>query len=82
MTGWQDTETGAPVINLDDWDKECQICGEWRRLYCCVPFYEDPRPDLEIGQRVPGGKPDDIVGGMSCCKQCQDEIYGRSASCG
>lgn len=65
----------AITIDLSDWDRECVLRGAWGRHRHCVPFYEEPRPDLEIGDRVPGGGPDDIVGGMSCCKQCHDRIY-------
>ncbi len=63
------------VINLNDWDRECLLCGTWGRHRHCVPYYEEPRPDLEIGQIIPGGQPDDVVCGMSCCKECHDTIY-------
>lgn len=58
------------VIDMSDWAKECQLCGKYDYLDFCIPFYEEPRPDLEIGDQVPGGGPDDIVGGMSCCGRC------------
>lgn len=58
------------VINLNRWAQECQMCGESDYLDFCVPFYEYPRHDADIGERIPGGGPDDIVGGMSCCGRC------------
>ena len=70
--------TGFITINLSDWHRECVLCGEWDYIDHCVPYYEEPRPDLEIGARVPGGGEDDVVGGMSCCKTCHDRIYELS----
>ena len=60
------------TINLSDWAQQCQICGEWDYLTHCVPFYEEPRPDVDIGDTLPCGG---VVGGMSCCKTCHDTIY-------
>lgn len=66
----------VPMVSLSDWPAECQVCNKINWLDWCVPFFEEPRPDLAIGQRVPGGGPDDIIGGMTCCKACHDRIHG------
>ena len=60
------------VINLNRYPEECQICGEIEWLTHCVPFYEGPRPDREIGDRLPHGGE---VGGMTCCEACHDRVY-------
>ncbi len=64
------------LIDLNDWGFECLLCGEDQppgAKRWCVPFYEEPRPDLKIGQVVPGGGSADVVGGMTCCKACFDD---------
>lgn len=55
------------VIHLwsPEWH-ECPLCGEFRHINHCVTFYEEPRPDLEIGGEI---------GGMSCCKECHDGVH-------
>jgi len=68
-------DAGYYSINLSRWSEECQICYKWMFLTHCVPFYEEPRPDLEIGQRLSNG---DEVGGMSCCKECHDKIHYKA----
>lgn len=60
----------ATLINLSRWPHECPLCGEDDFLDFCVPFYEGPRLDLDIGDLVPGLGPDAVVGGMPCCDWC------------
>lgn len=63
------------TINMSEWPEECPLCGEWSMLRYSVAYYEEPRPDLEIGDRM-SDDPDDRVGGMICCRQCHDTLYG------
>lgn len=63
------------TIDLDDWDKQCPLCDRWGRLGYCVPYYEEPCPEREIGDRLPNG---DEVGGMTCCQTCHDSVYAKA----
>lgn len=63
---------GFVVIHLNRYPEECQLCGETAWLTHCVPYYEEPCPEHEIGDEHPRGG---TVGGMTCCKACHDGIY-------
>ena len=60
------------VINLSSYGT-CQLCGQPAFLDFAVPFYERPRPDMQIGQRMLDGE---VVGGMACCQDCHTYIMG------
>ena len=55
------------TINISHWPEDCPLCERTvPHMRHCVPFYEEPRSDLEIGGEV---------GGMTCCYPCYTQIY-------